>query len=182
MFEVKRRSDVTDITFVLEVEHPLLAKAARPGQFVIVMTSPHGERIPLTLADFDRDAGTVTLVVQAVGKTTREMQARCHAGTSLFALVGPMGLPSTLRTRGTVICVGGGLGVAPIFPHLRAYKQAGAKVIGIIGFRTSKAMFWQDRFCRSLRSTCRLHRRLDLQVRPGLSQTLCDASWKWSRL
>lgn len=146
MFEIKQRQDVTDVTFVLEVIHPLLARAARPGQFVIVMTHARGERVPLTIADYDRSAGTVTLVIQAVGKTTREMQQHCLPGTSLFALVGPMGLPSVPRTRGTVVCVGGGLGVAPIFPHLRAYKDAGARVIGIIGFRSRAALFWQERF------------------------------------
>ena len=146
MFPIHRRFDVNSVTFVLEIEHRLLARAARPGQFVIVMSHAHGERIPLTIADFDRDAGTVTLVIQAVGKTTREMQQQCREGTSLFALVGPMGAPSSLQTRGTVVCVGGGLGVAPIFPQLRAYKDSGAKVIGIIGFRNSQAVFWRERF------------------------------------
>ncbi len=158
MFEIKLRQDLSDLTFVLEVVHPQLARAARPGQFVIVMSHARGERIPLTIADFDRAAGTVTLVVQAVGKTTREMQRECVAGSTLFALVGPMGAPSVLfasrakplvarsSTGGAVICVGGGLGVAPIFPHLRAYNEAGAKVIGIVGFRTAKLAFWQERF------------------------------------
>ena len=146
MFEIRQRCDVTDVTFVLEIVHPLLARAARPGQFVIVMAHAQGERIPLTIADYDASAGTVTLVIQAVGKTTREMQQRCVAGSSLFALVGPMGLPSVPRTHGTVVCVAGGLGVAPIFPHLRAYKSAGARVIGVIGFRSSTAQFWTDRF------------------------------------
>ncbi|HQR54323.1 MAG TPA: hypothetical protein PLZ79_13725, partial [Burkholderiales bacterium] len=73
-FEIVTRQDFSDVTFLLEIRHPMLAKAARPGQFVIVMSHEHGERIPLTIADFDRDRGTITLVIQAVGKTTREMQ------------------------------------------------------------------------------------------------------------
>ena len=123
-----------------------MAKAAKPGQFVIVMAHERGERIPLTLADFDRDKGTITLVVQAVGKTTREMQQNCRAGGSLHALVGPMGVPSHIGGAGKVLCVGGGLGVAPMFPQARAYKQAGAYVIGVVGFRTRELAFWEDKF------------------------------------
>ena len=123
-----------------------MAKAAKPGQFVIVMAHERGERIPLTLADFDRAKGTITLVVQAVGKTTREMQQNCRVGTSLHALVGPMGVPSRVGGAGKVLCVGGGLGVAPMFPQARAYKQAGAYVIGVVGFRTRELAFWEDKF------------------------------------
>ena len=108
-YEVVTRQDFSDVTFLLEVQHPLLAKAARPGQFVIVMASEHGERIPLTIADYDRARGTVTLVIQAVGKTTREMQRDCRVGTRLVALVGPMGVPSHIGQARKVLCVGGGL-------------------------------------------------------------------------
>src|SRR5574340_933028 len=96
MFEIVARENFSDVTFLLEVNHPLMAKAARPGQFVIVMARPEGERIPLTLADFDAKKGTITLVIQAVGKTTREMQQSCLKGSALQALVGPMGIPSQI--------------------------------------------------------------------------------------
>ena len=145
-FEIVCREDFSDVTFLLEIRHPLMAKAARPGQFVIVMEHEHGERIPLTLADFDSGRGTVTLVVQAVGKTTREMQQRCQAGTHLFALVGPMGIPSHIGHARKVVCVGGGLGVAPVYPQARAYKESGAYVIGVVGFRSKELMFWEDKF------------------------------------
>src|SRR5437868_6778346 len=95
-FEIVSREDFSDVTYLLEVRHPLMARAARPGQFVIVMLHESGERIPLTIADFDRDKGTITLVIQAVGKTTREMQQACRVGTSLHALVGPMGVPTPI--------------------------------------------------------------------------------------
>src|SRR3970282_3005819 len=95
-FDVVKREDFSDVTYLLEVRHPLMARAARPGQFVIVMLHEHGERIPLTIADFDRVKGTITLVIQAVGKTTREMQQNCQVGTALHALVGPMGIPSPI--------------------------------------------------------------------------------------
>jgi NAD(P)H-flavin reductase len=145
-FEVVARQDFSDVTFLLEVSHPMLAKAARPGQFVIVMSHEHGERIPLTIADFDRDKGTVTLVIQAVGKTTREMQRDCHVGSRLVALVGPMGIPSHIGQARRVLCVGGGLGVAPVYPQARAYKDSGAYVIGVLGFRTRDLVFWEEKF------------------------------------
>jgi sulfide dehydrogenase subunit beta len=145
-FEIVTRSDFSDVTYLLEIRHPLMAKAARPGQFVIVMEHEHGERIPLTIADFDRDRGTITLVIQAVGKTTREMQQNCRVGTRLHAVVGPMGIPSHIGQAKKVVCVGGGLGVAPIFPQARAYKQSGAYVIGVLGFRNKALMFWEDKF------------------------------------
>ena len=145
-YEIVARQDFSDVTYLLECHHPLLARAAQPGQFVIVMLHEHGERIPLTIADFDRDRGTVTLVIQAAGKTTREMQRACQVGTTLYAITGPMGIPSRIEKLGKVACVGGGLGVAPIFPQARAFKEAGAYVIGIVGFRSKSLMFWEDKF------------------------------------
>ena len=145
-FEIVAREDFSDVTYLLEVRHPLMAKAAQAGQFVIVMSHEEGERIPLTIADFDRKKGTITLVIQAVGKTTREMQQTCKVGTSLYAMTGPMGIPSHFDKVKKVACVGGGLGVAPIFPHARAFKEAGAYVIGIVGFRNKSLVFWEDKF------------------------------------
>jgi NAD(P)H-flavin reductase len=149
-YEIVGRQDFSDVTYLLEVRHPLMAKAAKPGQFVIVMARPEGERIPLTIADFDAARGTVTLVVQAVGKTTKEMQQTCKVGAHLQALVGPMGEPSHIgKMSGApkkVLCVGGGLGVAPVYPQARAYKHAGAYVIGVVGFRSHDLVFWEDKF------------------------------------
>jgi NAD(P)H-flavin reductase len=145
-YEILTREDFSDVTYLLEVHHPRMARAAKPGQFVIVMSHPEGERIPLTIADFDRDKGTITLVIQAVGKTTREMQRDCLAGTHLHALVGPMGIPSHIGEAKKVLCVGGGLGVAPVFPQARGFKEAGAYVIGVVGFRNRDLVFWEDKF------------------------------------
>jgi NAD(P)H-flavin reductase len=147
-FEIVAREDFSDVTYLLEVRQPMMARAAHPGQFVIVMPHEHGERIPLTIADFDRGKGTITLVIQAVGKTTREMQRDCKVGTALHALVGPMGVPSPIGGAKKVLCVGGGLGVAPIFPQARGFKEAGAYVIGVLGFRTRSLVFWEDKFRR----------------------------------
>ncbi|MFQ5774067.1 MAG: sulfide/dihydroorotate dehydrogenase-like FAD/NAD-binding protein [Kiloniellaceae bacterium] len=140
------REDFSDVTYLLEIHHPMMAKAARPGQFVIVISHERGERIPLTIADFDRERGTITLVVQAVGKTTKEMQRRCRVGSGLFGVTGPMGIPIETGDVRKVVCVGGGLGVAPVFPLARAFKEGGAYVIGIVGFRTRDLVFWDDRF------------------------------------
>jgi NAD(P)H-flavin reductase len=145
-FEIVKREDFSDVTYLLEVSHPLMAKAAKPGQFVIVMLNEHGERIPLTIADFDRDKGTITLVIQAVGKTTRQMQQECRVGTALYGMVGPMGVPSPISHAKKVVCVGGGLGVAPIYPQARGFKQSGAYVIGIVGFRNKDLVFWDNKF------------------------------------
>jgi NAD(P)H-flavin reductase len=150
MFPIVAREDYSDVTFMLEIRHPQMAKAARAGQFVIVMDDPHGERIPLTLADFDAERGTITLVIQAVGKTTLKMQRNCKVGSSLYAVVGPMGIPSHIGKAKKVVCVGGGLGVAPVFPQARAYARNGAFVVGVVGYRNRDLMFWSDRF----RSVC----------------------------
>ncbi|SFD27273.1 sulfide/dihydroorotate dehydrogenase-like FAD/NAD-binding protein [Tropicimonas isoalkanivorans] len=149
-FPIVTRTDFSDTTFLLEILHPAMAKAAKPGQFVIVMVNEHGERIPLTIADFDRQRGTITLVIQAVGKSSREMQAECRVGGTLFGMVGPMGIPSHVSDAKKVICVGGGLGVAPIFPQARAFKENGAYVIGVVGFRSANLIFWEHKF----RSVC----------------------------
>ncbi|MEJ2131698.1 MAG: sulfide/dihydroorotate dehydrogenase-like FAD/NAD-binding protein, partial [Gammaproteobacteria bacterium] len=145
-YEIVAREDFSDVTFLLEISHPMLARAANPGQFVIVICHEHGERVPLTIADFDRERGTITLVVQAVGKSTREMQSLCEPGYKLSSLVGPLGVPSEIGTAHKVVCVGGGLGVAPIYPQLRAFKESGAYVIGVVGFRSRELMFWEDKF------------------------------------
>ena len=102
-FEIVSREDFSDVTYLLEIRHPLMAKAARPGQFVIVMLHEHGERIPLTIADFDREQGTITLVIQAVGKTTREMQQACRVGTRCTRWSGPMGMPSHIGDAKKVV-------------------------------------------------------------------------------
>ncbi len=145
-FEIVAREDFSDQTYLLEIRHAMMARAAWPGQFVIVIAHERGERIPLTIADFDRDRGTITLVIQAVGKTTRQMQNDCQVGSRLFSMVGPMGVPSHIGNVAKVICVGGGLGVAPIYPQARAHQKAGAYVIGVVGFRNRELVFWERKF------------------------------------
>jgi homotetrameric NADPH-dependent glutamate synthase len=106
----------------------------------------HGERIPLTVADFNSRQGTVTVVIQAVGKTTHEMMA-LREGDYILDFIGPLGLPSHIRKlEGTVVLVGGGLGVAPVFPQLREYKNLGNRTVSIVGFRNRDLVFWEDQF------------------------------------
>ncbi|HQD61456.1 MAG TPA: NADPH-dependent glutamate synthase [Propioniciclava tarda] len=146
MYKIVRREQFSDTNFLWEVEAPDVATSAEPGQFIMVRLHEGSERVPLTVADFDRERGTITLVVQALGKTTQEMRDKYREGEYFTDFVGPMGLPTHIRNEGHVVLVGGGLGVAPVFPQLRAYKQAGCKVTGIIGFRNKDLIFWEDRF------------------------------------
>ena len=146
VFRILRREQFGPATFLWDVEAPDVARAARAGHFVMVRIDERGERIPLTVADYDVAAGTVTVVIQAVGKTTCEMM-NLKAGDYILDFIGPLGLASAIRPLdGTVVLVGGGLGVAPVYPQLRAYKQMGNRTISIIGFRSREHIFWEDRF------------------------------------
>ena len=143
---ISRRKQFGPTTFLWDVKAPDVARAARPGHFVMARIDEHGERIPLTVADFNAANGTVTVVVQAVGKTSFEMLA-LREGDTILDFIGPLGLPSHIRKlEGTVVLVGGGLGVAPIYPQLRAYKEAGNRTVSIVGFRNRDLVFWEDQF------------------------------------
>ncbi|MGE4528164.1 MAG: NADPH-dependent glutamate synthase [Rhodospirillaceae bacterium] len=148
MYQILRCERFSDVTFLWEVLAPDIARAAQPGQFVMLRLYEGGERIPLTIADFDRDRGTITMVIQALGKTTREMRDHYGAGDDFLDFVGPLGAASHLEKVGHIVFVGGGLGVAPIYPQLRAAKQAGNRTTGIMGFRNKDLIFWQDRFAK----------------------------------
>jgi homotetrameric NADPH-dependent glutamate synthase len=147
VYRIVRREQFGPVTFLWEVEAPAVAKAARAGHFLMVRIDEKGERIPLTVADFDREKGTVTVVIQAVGKTTFQMMA-LPEGARILDFVGPLGVPSRVGDGGRVVLVGGGLGVAPVFPQLRAYKEKGAATIAVIGFRSKGLMFWEEKFRR----------------------------------
>ena len=125
MYKIVRHEAFSDVTFLWEIEAPDVAASAEPGHFVMLRLHDGSERIPLTVADFDRKAGTITTVVQALGKTTREMMSNYRAGDTFTDFVGPLGLPQHVEKVGHVVFVGGGLGVAPVYPQLRAFKEAG---------------------------------------------------------
>jgi glutamate synthase (NADPH) small chain len=145
-YSIVRREAFSDTTFLWEVEAPDVAQAAQPGHFVMLRLREGGERIPLTVADFDRKKGTITMVVQTLGKTTREMMTDYAQGGTFSDFVGPLGMPQHVEKVGHVVLVGGGLGVAPVYPQLRAFKEAGNRTTGIIGFRNKDLIFWEDRF------------------------------------
>ena len=144
-YRIVKKEVYSAVTFMWEVEAPDVARAVQPGHFLMVRMDEAGERIPLTVADFDRQRGTVTVVIQAVGKSTREMMELAE-GDSILDFIGPLGEASHIQKRSKVILVGGGLGVAPVYPQLRAYKDLGSTTLSIIGFRTKGLVFWEDRF------------------------------------
>ncbi len=126
-----------------EIEAPRIAKKQRPGQFVIVRLHENGERIPLTIEGSDLEKGTITLVVQSIGKTTHLMNS-LEAGDAILDVVGPLGKPTEIEKYGTVVVVGGSVGTAIALPAARALKQAGNHVIGITGSRTKELLILED--------------------------------------
>jgi ferredoxin--NADP+ reductase len=129
--------------FYFKIAAPLISQKARPGQFVIVRLHDRGERIPLSLADIDPTGGTISLIVMAVGKTTNEM-VLLNQGDDILDLCGPLGQPTHIEKVGRVVIVGGGFGVAPLYPIARAYKAAGNDVTVIMGARSADLLVYED--------------------------------------
>jgi len=144
VYRILEKQQLAPAIKMMVVEAPNAARKARAGQFVIVRVDEPGERIPLTIADHDPQRGTVTLIVQEVGKTTLQMGALA-VGDSLATVAGPLGHATEIENFGTVVCVGGGVGIAPIFPIARALKDAGNEVVSIIGARSHDLLFWEER-------------------------------------
>ena len=132
----------TPDVFYYRLEAPLIAKKAKPGQFVIVRLHERGERIPLSLADIDPAPGTISLIVMAVGKTTTEM-AILRSGDRILDLCGPLGNPTDIEQVGKVVLVGGGFGAAPLYPIARAFKEAGSEVVVVMGARSSDLLIYE---------------------------------------
>lgn len=143
MYKITAKEHFSDAVVKLTVEAPLIAKSRRPGHFVIVIDSKHGERIPLTIADADPAAGTITLVVQGVGESTRAICAM-EPGQSLTDVVGPLGRATTIRNGGTVVCCGGGVGVAPLLPIIKAMKAAGCRVVSVLAARSRDLIILEE--------------------------------------
>jgi ferredoxin--NADP+ reductase len=144
VYKILKKQVLSDVSKLMVVEAPQVAPKAKAGQFVIVRTDETGERIPLTIADYDRDAKTITLIFQEVGKSTRQM-GTFKEGDSFATVAGPLGHPTEIENYGTVVCVGGGIGIAPTYPIARALHEAGNHVISIIGARTRALLFWEDK-------------------------------------
>jgi ferredoxin--NADP+ reductase len=144
MYNILEKQVLSEVTILMLIHAPHVARKARAGQFVIVISHEQGERIPLTIADHDPIAGTITLIIQEIGKSTMEMGAMA-GGDSLFSVAGPLGHPTEIEDYGTVVCVAGGVGIAPMYPIARDLKAAGNHVVAIIGARTKELLFWEDR-------------------------------------
>jgi ferredoxin--NADP+ reductase len=144
MYKILAKEQLNPVIDSYKIEAPQLARKAQPGQFVVIRVDEVGERIPLTLADWNADEGTITLVVMKVGTSTYKLSS-LKEGDSIQNLVGPLGLASEIKNYGTVICVGGGVGIAPIHPIARELKKAGNEVISIIGSRNKELLFWEDK-------------------------------------
>ncbi len=147
MYKILLKQDLVPGIHLFKVAAPNVARKARPGQFVIVKIDERGERIPLTIADWDDKEGSVTIVFMEVGTTTAKL-ALLGAGDSLANFVGPLGVPTRIEKFGTVLCVAGGVGVAPITPITRALKEAGNRIISILGARSQDLLFWEDELRR----------------------------------
>jgi len=142
MFTINEKRVLAPATKLFVVDAPLVATKVEPGQFVVLRVCEEGERIPLTVADFDRGRGTLTLIFQEVGKTTR-LLGTLEAGQGILDLVGPLGKPTHIERLAQVACVGGGIGVAPIHPIARGFKQEGSHVVSIIGARSKDLLIME---------------------------------------
>jgi ferredoxin--NADP+ reductase len=144
MFEIKEKKQLTPIVFQMVISAPRVAKKAQPGQFIILRIDENGERIPLTIKDSDPEKGTVTIVVQVAGKTTAQL-AQLRAGDSVSDFVGPLGNPTELpEDKSRVICIGGGVGTACMYPQVKELARRGHHVTVIIGFRTKELIIMEE--------------------------------------
>ena len=149
MFRIIDKQELArDITKII-VEAPTIAKKAKPGQFVVIVIDEKDERIPLTLADWNKEKGNITLIFQKVGFTTEKL-GRLNIGEYIQHILGPLGHASEIKNFGTVVCIGGGVGIAEVYPVSCAFKQAGNRVIGIIGSRSKDLIILE----KEMKSIC----------------------------
>jgi len=148
MYRIVKREEMAHGTIVLnEIEAPQIAKKAKPGQFVILVVNETGERIPLTMAEVDKERGTITIIYMIVGKSTRVFST-LKVGDGYKDVVGPLGEPTHIENFGTVVCVGGGTGTAVLHPITRGMYEAGNNVISIIGSRTKEYLIMEEQMAK----------------------------------
>ncbi len=133
-YKILKKVDLNPQIFLMEIEAPMVARKAEPGQFIILRIDEYGERVPFTIADFDREKGTITIIVQKVGKTTKDLSV-LSAGDVVLDFAGPLGMPTSLQKMKNVAVIGGGLGTAIAYPQAKKLKVLGAEVTVIAGFR-----------------------------------------------
>jgi ferredoxin--NADP+ reductase len=144
MFKILKKEELSESITAFDIDAKDIAKKAKPGNFIVLKTHEQGERIPLTIADFDREKGTITTVFQKVGKSTYCLGA-LNEGDFISDVIGPLGIPSHIENFGKVVCIGGGVGIAPVYPITKALKEAGNIIISIIGARTKSLLFWEEK-------------------------------------
>ncbi|MCK4758689.1 MAG: sulfide/dihydroorotate dehydrogenase-like FAD/NAD-binding protein [Candidatus Aminicenantes bacterium] len=144
MAKILRRERLVPNIHLLEVEAPEVSRKCRPGQFVIIMPDERGERIPLTIADWDMKKGSVTSVFMIVGTSTHKLSL-LNEGDEVPVFVGPLGKPSEIEKYGTVVCAGGCFGIAAIYPIARALKEAGNKVVTLLDVKANYLLYWEDK-------------------------------------
>lgn len=142
-YKILKKTDLNPQTFLMEIEAPLVARKAEPGQFIILRIDEFGERVPFTIADFDREKGTVTIIIQAVGKTTQDL-AKLSSGCTVLDFAGPLGTPTHLENLKKVAVIGGGLGTAIAYPQAKKLKKLGSEVTVITGFRNTDYIILED--------------------------------------
>jgi len=204
MHKVITRDFLSKDVFRMEVEAPAIAKNRKPGQFVVLqLDSEFSERIPLTIADADIEKGTITIIFQAVGKTTLNLAER-KPGDTIENILGPLGQPTHIENFGHVVCVGGGIGVAPLRPIAEAMKKAGNKVTSIIGARTEELLILEDDMAEisdeliictddgskgrkvlvtePLKELCEMDPKPDMVVAigPPIMMKFCALTWYWN--
>jgi len=143
MYKIVNKEKWHDIIYSMWIDAPYVAKEAQPGQFTILMIDEKAERIPLTIADYDREKGLIHIVFQVVGKSTAQL-AQMNEGDELFTFIGPLGMPTEIENYGTVVTIGGGTGIACVHPITRALKEAGNKTIAIIGAKNKELIIMEE--------------------------------------
>jgi NAD(P)H-flavin reductase len=143
LYKILEKQELVPNVHLIKVEAPAVARKAKPGQFVIITIDEKGERIPLTIADWDTEHGSISIVFMEVGTTTQRL-ALMNEGDSIYSLVGPLGIPTHIEKLGTVVCVGGCYGIGAMMPIARAMKEAGNKVISVIEARSKYLLYWEE--------------------------------------
>lgn len=143
-YKILYKKELCPNQFELRIEAPFVVKNAKAGQFIILRAEENGERIPLTIADYDKEKGELTIVFMAVGYTTKKL-ALLNEGDEIPDLVGPLGQPTHIKQYGTVVCLAGGYGAAPCYLIAKSFKEAGNKVYMVMGARSKDLIFWQDK-------------------------------------
>jgi len=143
MYQIVEKEILSDNVKQFKIKAPLVAKKAKAGQFIILRIDEKGERIPLTIADYNRAEGTVTIIFMEVGKTTKQLGTMIE-GDNILNFAGPLGEASEIENYGTVVCIGGGVGIAPLYPIIKALKEAGNYVICVLGARDKSLLMLEE--------------------------------------